>query len=342
MWVRHTQESLSCSCLSTILVSDIDILLALLIIHAIYTIPTIKTRKNITMAGPNFADRDGKIWYNGEFMEWRDAQVHVLTHGLHYASSVFEGERMYSGSIFKLREHTERLFYSAGELGFKIPYSIEEIDAASNAVCEANGITNGYIRPIAWRGSEMMGVSAQDNRINVAIAAWEWPSYFSPELRMQGIKLQISKWKRPSPETEPVHAKAAGLYMICTLSKHTAEAEGFQDALMLDWRGQIAEATGANIFFLMSDGKIHTPTPDCFLDGITRSTVIDLARARGIEVVERAIMPEEMADASECFLTGTAAEVTPVGSIAEYSFTPGDISRQLMEDYDRKVGKAPA
>lgn len=294
------------------------------------------------MAGPNFADRDGKIWYNGEFMEWRDAQVHVLTHGLHYASSVFEGERIYSGSIFKLREHTERLFYSAGELGFKIPYSIEEIDAASNAVCEANGITNGYIRPIAWRGSEMMGVSAQDNRINVAIAAWEWPSYFSPELRMQGIKLQISKWKRPSPETEPVHAKAAGLYMICTLSKHTAEAEGFQDALMLDWRGQIAEATGANIFFLMSDGKIHTPTPDCFLDGITRRTVIDLARARGIEVVERAIIPEEMADASECFLTGTAAEVTPVGSIAEYSFTPGDISRQLMEDYDRKVGKAPA
>ncbi len=294
------------------------------------------------MAGPNFADRDGKIWYNGEFMEWRDAQVHVLTHGLHYASSVFEGERMYSGSIFKLREHTERLFYSAGELGFKIPYSIEEIDAASNAVCEANGITNGYIRPIAWRGSEMMGVSAQDNRINVAIAAWEWPSYFSPELRMQGIKLQISKWKRPSPETEPVHAKAAGLYMICTLSKHTAEAEGFQDALMLDWRGQIAEATGANIFFLMSDGKIHTPTPDCFLDGITRRTVIDLARARGIEVVERAIMPEEMADASECFLTGTAAEVTPVGSIAEYSFTPGDISRQLMEDFDKKVGKAPA
>jgi branched-chain amino acid aminotransferase len=324
------------------LVSDIDILLALLIIHEIYTIPTIKIRKNITMAGPNFADRDGKIWYNGEFMEWRDAQVHVLTHGLHYASSVFEGERMYSGSIFKLREHTERLFYSAGELGFKIPYSIEEIDAASNAVCEANGITNGYIRPIAWRGSEMMGVSAQDNRINVAIAAWEWPSYFSPELRMQGIKLQISKWKRPSPETEPVHAKAAGLYMICTLSKHTAEAEGFQDALMLDWRGQIAEATGANIFFLMSDGKIHTPTPDCFLDGITRRTVIDLARARGIEVVERAIMPEEMADASECFLTGTAAEVTPVGSIAEYSFTPGDISRQLMEDYDKKVGKAPA
>ena len=294
------------------------------------------------MAGPNFADRDGKIWYNGEFMEWRDAQVHVLTHGLHYASSVFEGERMYSGSIFKLREHTERLFYSAGELGFKIPYSIEEIDAASNAVCEANGITNGYVRPIAWRGSEMMGVSAQDNRINVAIAAWEWPSYFSPELRMQGIKLQISKWKRPSPETEPVHAKAAGLYMICTLSKHTAEAEGFQDALMLDWRGQIAEATGANIFFLMSDGKIHTPTPDCFLDGITRRTVIDLARARGIEVVERAIMPEEMADASECFLTGTAAEVTPVGSIAEYSFTPGDISRQLMEDFDKKVGKAPA
>jgi branched-chain amino acid aminotransferase len=207
------------------------------------------------MAGPNFADRDGKIWFNGELLEWRDAKVHVLTHGLHYASSVFEGERMYSGAIFKLREHTDRLFYSAGELGFEIPYSRDEIDAACNKVCEINGISNGYIRPIAWRGSEMMGVSAQSNRINVAIAAWEWPSYFSPELRTKGIKLQISKWKRPSPETEPVHAKAAGLYMICTLSKHTAESAGFQDALMLDWRGQIAEATGANIFFVMPDGN---------------------------------------------------------------------------------------
>jgi branched-chain amino acid aminotransferase len=294
------------------------------------------------MSGPDFANHDGKIWYNGEIVDWRDAKVHVLTHGLHYASSVFEGERMYGGNIFKLRQHTERLFYSAGELGFKIPYSIEEIDAASIKACEINGITDGYIRPIAWRGSEMMGVSAQHNTINVAIAAWEWPSYFSPEARMNGISLQIAKWKRPSPETEPVHAKAAGLYMICTLSKHTAEAAGHQDALMMDYRGQIAEATGANVFFFMSDGKLHTPTPDCFLNGITRQTVIELAKKRGIEVVERAIMPEEMANASECFLTGTAAEVTPVAKIGDYSFTPGDVSRNLMEDYDRAVGKTKA
>lgn len=299
-------------------------------------------RKNITMSAPNFADRDGKIWYNGEMVEWRDAQVHVLTHGLHYASSVFEGERMYSGEIFKLREHTQRLFYSAKELGFEIPYTVEDIDAACMDTCEANGITEGYLRPIAWRGSEMMGVSAQSNKINVAIAAWEWPSYFSPEARMNGITLQISKWKRPSPETEPVHAKAAGLYMICTLSKHQAEADGFQDALMLDWRGQIAEATGANVFFVMDDGKIHTPTPDCFLDGITRRTVIDLAKKRGYEVVERAIMPEEMANASECFLTGTAAEVTPVSVIGDYMFTPGDVCRYMMEDYDQAVGKVAA
>lgn len=294
------------------------------------------------MSGPNFADRDGKIWYNGEMVEWRDAQVHVLTHGLHYASSVFEGERMYSGEIFKLREHTERLFYSAKELGFQIPYTVEEIDAACIETCEANGITEGYLRPIAWRGSEMMGVSAQSNKINVAIAAWEWPSYFSPEARMNGITLQISKWKRPSPETEPVHAKAAGLYMICTLSKHQAEADGFQDALMLDWRGQIAEATGANVFFVMDDGKIHTPTPDCFLDGITRRTVIELAKKRGYDVVERAIMPEEMANATECFLTGTAAEVTPVSVIGDYTFTPGDVCRHMMDDYDRAVGKVAA
>lgn len=294
------------------------------------------------MSGPNFADRDGKIWFNGEFVEWRDAKVHVLTHGLHYASSVFEGERMYNGSIFKLRQHTERLFYSAGELGFKIPYTADEIDAACMQVCDVNGITDGYIRPVAWRGSEMMGVSAQSNKINVAIAAWEWPSYFSPEARMNGITLQISKWKRPSAETEPVHAKAAGLYMICTLSKHTAEAAGFQDALMLDYRGLVAEATGANVFFVMADGKLHTPTPDCFLNGITRQTVIDLARKRGIEVVERAIRPEEMADASECFLTGSAAEVTPVSVIGEYTFKPGEVCRVMMEDYDRAVGKTTA
>jgi len=294
------------------------------------------------MSGPNFADRDGKIWYNGEMVEWRDAKVHVLTHGLHYASAVFEGERMYGGKIFKLREHTERLFYSARELGFTIPWSADEVDAACIAVCDANDITEGYVRPIAWRGSEMMGVSAQSNKINLAIAAWEWPSYFSPELRMKGIRLQISKWKRPSPETEPVHAKAAGLYMICTLSKHTAEAAGYQDSLMLDYRGQIAEATGANIFFVMPDGKLHTPTPDCFLNGITRQTVIELAKKRGIEVVERAIMPNEMEDALECFLTGSAAEVTPVSEIGDYTFQPGDITRQLMEDYDRTVGKTLA
>ncbi len=253
---------------------------------------------------------------------------------------------MYDGGIFKLREHTERLFFSAKELGFDIPFTLDEIDAASVQACEVNGITDGYVRPVAWRGSEMMGVSAQSNKINVAIAAWEWPSYFSPEARMKGISLQLSKWKRPSPETEPVHAKAAGLYMICTLSKHTAEADGHQDALMLDWRGQVAEATGANVFFLMPDGKLHTPTPDCFLDGITRRTVIDLARQRGIDVVERAIMPEEMDAASECFLTGTAAEVTPVGRIVgpefEYTFTPGDVSRWMMDDYDALVGKKPA
>jgi branched-chain amino acid aminotransferase len=294
------------------------------------------------MSGPNFADRDGKIWYNGEMVEWRDAKVHVLTHGLHYASAVFEGERMYGGKIFKLREHTERLFYSARELGFTIPWTADEVDAACIAVCDANDITEGYVRPIAWRGSEMMGVSAQSNKINLAIAAWEWPSYFSPELRMKGIRLQISKWKRPSPETEPVHAKAAGLYMICTLSKHTAEAAGYQDSLMLDYRGQIAEATGANIFFVMPDGKLHTPTPDCFLNGITRQTVIELAKKRGIEVVERAIMPNEMEDALECFLTGSAAEVTPVSEIGDYTFQPGDITRQLMEDYDRTVGKTLA
>ncbi len=298
------------------------------------------------MTAPSFADHDGKIWFNGEMVDWKDANVHVLTHGLHYASSVFEGERMYSGAIFKLREHTERLFFSARELGFEIPYSLEEIDNASIQACRVNGITNGYVRPVAWRGSEMMGVSAQSNKINVAIAAWEWPSYFSPEARTKGISLQLSKWKRPSPETEPVHAKAAGLYMICTLSKHQAEADGHQDALMLDWRGQVAEATGANIFFLMPDGKLHTPTPDCFLDGITRRTVIDLARQQGIDVVERAIMPEEMADAQECFLTGTAAEVTPVGQIVgpdfTFSFTPGDLSHRLMDAYDIAVGKKAA
>ncbi|MBC8339254.1 MAG: branched-chain amino acid aminotransferase [Rhodospirillales bacterium] len=289
-----------------------------------------------------FDDRDGQIWFNGKLIPWRDAKLHVLSHALHYASSVFEGERSYGGNIFKLTEHSERLAFSAKALGFELPYSVAEIDAACIETCKANNIVDGYVRPIAWRGSEMMGVSAQASRINVAIAAWDWPSYFSPEARMKGIRLKTSKWRRPSPETEPVHAKAAGLYMICTLSKHDAEQQGYDDCLMLDWRGQVAEATGANIFMVFGDGKLHTPTPDCFLDGITRRTVIDLARARGIEVIERAIMPDELKDATEIFLTGTAAEVTPVGLIDERTFTVGEISKWMMDDYDKAVGKVPS
>ncbi len=280
----------------------------------------------------SFDQRDGFIWMNGEMSPWAETKIHVLTHGLHYGSCVFEGERAYGGSIFKLREHTERLFYSAGELGFKIPYTIEEIDRACQETLEANGLRDGYLRPVAWRGSEMMGVSAQNNRINVAIAAWEWPSYFNPEERLKGIRLDMAKYRRPSPETAPCHAKAAGLYMICTLSKHEAESKGYADAMMLDWRGHVAEATGANMFFV--DGNtLHTPTPDCFLDGITRRTVIDLARARGLDIVERTILPEELEGFSECFITGTAAEVTPVSEIGPYRFTPGDISKNLMDDY---------
>ena len=294
------------------------------------------------MAGVPYDQMGGHIWFNGEFVAWGDAKVHVLTHGLHYASSVFEGERAYEGEIFKLREHTERLFYSAETLGMKIPYSVEEIDEACVATLKKQGLKDAYIRPVAWRGSEMMGVSAQKNRINVAIAVWEWPSYFDPQERLKGIRLDIADWRRPDPKTAPSFAKAAGLYMICTLSKHAAEAKGYADAMMLDYRGQVAEATGANLFFI-TDGVIHTPKPDCFLDGITRRTVIDLARARGIEVVERAIMPEELSGFSECFLTGTAAEVTPVSEIGSYRFTPGDISRALMDDYEALVtGKAGA
>ena len=283
-----------------------------------------------------FDQRDGFIWMNGDMQPWADTKVHVLTHGLHYGSCVFEGERAYNGTIFKMREHTERLFYSANELGFELPYSVEEIDDACIKTLEANGLTNGYIRPVAWRGSEMMGVSAQQNRINVAIAAWEWPSYFDPEERLKGIRLDMAKYRRPSPETAPCHAKAAGLYMICTLSKHEAESKGYADAMMLDYRGQVAEATGANMFFVQDD-VIHTPTPDCFLDGITRRTVIELARARGHEIVERAIMPDELADFSECFITGTAAEVTPVSEIGPYKFIPSDISKNLMDDYTALV-----
>ena len=284
-----------------------------------------------------FDQRDGSIWMNGALIPWTDARVHVLTHGLHYASSVFEGERAYAGAIFKLREHTNRLVYSAKELGFEIPYTADEIDAACVETLEANGLTDGYLRPVAWRGSEMMGVSAQNNRINLAIAAWEWPSYFDPEERLKGIRLDMAEYRRPSPETAPCHAKAAGLYMICTLSKHAAESKGYADALMLDWRGRVAEATGANVFFV-NNNVLHTPEPDCFLDGITRRTVIELARARGLKIVERAITPDEMENFSECFITGTAAEVTPVSEIGPYKFTPGDISINLLNDYLALVG----
>ncbi len=280
----------------------------------------------------SFDDHDGFIWYDGKMVPWREANFHVLSHGLHYASSVFEGQRVYAGTIFKLAEHTERLFASASQLGFEIPFSQGHINRANYDVCKANNIDDGYVRPVAWRGSEMMGVSAQQNAIHVAIAAWEWPSYFSPEARLKGIKLQWSDWRRPDPATIPAKAKAAGLYMICTLSKHKAEAEGFDDALMLDWRGRLAESTGANIF-LVINGELHTPTPDCFLDGITRRTVIGLAEAQQIPVIERIIMPEELEKADEVFLTGTAAEVTPVGQIGDLSFTPGEVCRILIDDF---------
>ena len=282
-------------------------------------------------------DRDGAIWMDGALLDWRDAKLHVLSHGLHYASSVFEGERVYNGRIFKSREHTERLHRSAEILGFKIPYDVDAIEAAKQAVIDSMGIVDGYVRPVAWRGSEMMGVSAQQNTIHLAVAAWEWPSYFDPEAKMKGINLDIAKWRRPAPDTAPTNSKAAGLYMIATMSKHDAEARGFHDALMLDYRGFVAEATGANIFFLMDDGRLHTPKPDCFLDGITRRTVIQLAKENGYEVVERHIRPEDMIRATECFLTGTAAEVTPVGKIGTYGFTPGEMTRTLVEAYESTV-----
>ena len=278
---------------------------------------------------------DGFIWMDGEIMAFQDARVHILTHGLHYASCVFEGQRAYNGQIFKLEEHTERLIFSGKELGFDLPYKADEINQACRKVLQLNKLTDAYMRPVAWRGEEM-GVSAQTTPIHVAIAAWEWPSYFAPEDRAKGIRLDIARYRRPSPETIPCHAKAAGLYMICTLSKHEAEAKGYTDAMMLDWRGRVAETTGANMFFVKK-GEIHTPTPDCFLDGITRRTVIDLARARNIKIVERAIMPEELSDFDECFITGTAAEVTPVSEIGADKFTPADVSLGLMADYDALV-----
>ncbi|HJS31656.1 MAG TPA: branched-chain amino acid aminotransferase [Alphaproteobacteria bacterium] len=292
------------------------------------------------MALVPFDDRDGAIWFNGKLIAWREAKLHVLTHGLHYASAVFEGERVYGGHVFKLREHSQRLWDSAKILGFELPISVEAVDRATNEVIKANNIVDGYVRPIAWRGSEMMGVSAQATRINLAIATWEWPAYFSPEARAKGIRMTTSKWRRPAPETAPTSSKAAGLYMICTMSKHDAEARGYADALMLDWRGQIAEATGANIFLVMK-GELHTPTPDCFLDGITRRTVIDLARARQLKVNQRAIFPEELGKADEVFLTGTAAEITPVGEIDQYKFRVGPITNTLWDDFQKLVRTPP-
>jgi branched-chain amino acid aminotransferase len=288
------------------------------------------------MAGQAFDQREGFIWFNGTFVPWGDARLHVLSHALHYASCVFEGERAYGGEIFKLNDHTERLFASAGILGFEIPYSVEEINQACREAVKIQKLDDAYVRPVAWRGSEMMGVSAQATRINVAIAVWEWPSYFDPAQRLKGIRLDMAEWRRPDPRTAPCKSKAAGLYMICTLSKHAAEKKGYADALMLDYRGQVAEATGANVFFV-KDGVIHTPTPDCFLDGITRRTVMGLAKERQIQVIERAIMPDELEGFEQCFITGTAAEVTPVSEVGLYTFEVGDITRTLMEDYSAQV-----
>ncbi|MGH0001406.1 branched-chain amino acid aminotransferase [Pseudovibrio ascidiaceicola] len=293
------------------------------------------------MAGIPFDQLEGSIWLDGKIVPWSEAKVHVLTHGLHYGSSVFEGQRAYGGEIFKLEEHTKRLHASAEVLGFTIPWSEEQINGACKQMLTENNLTDAYLRPVAWRGSEMMGISAQSNTIHLAIAAWEWPSYFSPEERLKGIRLDLAEYRRPDPKTAPFKSKAAGLYMICTISKHAAEAKGYSDALMLDWQGRVAEATGANVFFI-KDGAIHTPIADCFLDGITRRTVIDLARARGIEVIERRIMPEEMEGFEQCFLTGSAAEVTPVSEIGPYSFVPGDITKLMIEDYMAAVQPAKA
>ncbi len=278
-----------------------------------------------------YDDRDGTIWFDGKLVPWREAKLHLLSHALHYASAVFEGERAYGGRVFKLTEHSERLVESARILDMTLPYTAAEIDAATEEVIKANRISDGYVRPIAWRGSEQMGVAAQETTIHVAIAAWEWGAYFGDEA-LRGIRLATAQYRRPAPDTAPVKSKAAGLYMICTLARHQVQAKGYTDALMLDWRGQVAEATGANIFMVF-DGALHTPTPDCFLDGITRRTVIALARKRGIEVVERAIMPDELARADEVFLTGTAAEVTPVAEIDGNHFQVGPVTRRMIEDY---------
>lgn len=285
-----------------------------------------------------FDDRDGKIWMDGKLVDWRDANVHVLTHGLHYGSCVFEGERVYGGVVFKLQEHNERLHRSAELLGFKIPYTVEELNKATMEVVDAMGFANAYVRPVAWRGSEMMAISAQQTKIHVAIAVWDMGKYFDKSAIEKGLKLKTSNWRRPAPNTAPSASKAAGLYMICTMSKHAAEAEGYNDALMLDYKDRVAEATGANIF-LVQNGELHTPTTECILNGITRLTVIDLAKKRGIKVVEREILPNEFAKTQEVFLTGSAAEVTPVGSIDAHNFTVGPVTKMLMEDYSNLVNR---
>jgi branched-chain amino acid aminotransferase len=288
------------------------------------------------MSATPFDQRDGWIWYDGQLVPWKDAQLHVLSHGLHYGSSVFEGERAYGGEVFKSTEHSERLRKSAEILDFEIPYTAAEIDAAKRLVLEKNGMRDAYLRPVAWRGSEMMGVAAQANRIHLAIAAWDWPSYFDPAQKMKGIRIDMAEYRRPDPATAPSAAKAAGLYMICTISKHKAERKGYADALMLDWQGRVAECTGANVFFIR-DGIVHTPIADCFLDGITRRTVIDLAKRRGFEVAERRIMPDELPSFNECFITGTAAEVTPVSEIGPHKYQPGNMTKVLMDDYSAEV-----
>ena len=295
------------------------------------------------MAVP-FDQRSDLIWFDGALVPTSDAKISVLTHGLHYASAVFEGERAYGGTIFKGTAHTERLKRSANILDFEIPFSVAEIDAAKQLVLEKNNQKDAYVRPIAWRGSEQLGVSAQQNTIHLAIASWVWPSYFDPAQRLKGIRLDLADYRRPDPKTAPCLAKAAGLYMICTISKHRAERNGYADAMLLAWQRRVAECTGANIF-IIKDGKIHTPTADCFLAGITRATAIDLAKKRGMEVIERRILPEELSGFSECFITGTAAEVTAVSEIAQWRFTPGAITKQLMDDYTAEVqpkGKAAA
>jgi len=287
------------------------------------------------MAG-GYDDRDGVIWLDGEMVPWRDTKVHILTHAMHYASSVFEGERCYNGKIFKSREHSERLLKSGEYIDMPIPYTVDEIEAAKVATLEANGLTDAYVRAVAWRGAgEDMGVAAAKNTVRLAVATWEWGNYYG-DAKYKGAKLDISEWKRPSPETIPCFAKAAGLYMICTMSKHAAEAKGCSDALMMDYRGYVAEATGANVFFVR-DGEVHTPTPDCFLNGLTRQTVIGMLKERQIKVNERHIQPGEMESFEQCWLTGTAAEVTPVGQIGDYNFEVGALTKMISEDYEKLV-----